>query len=117
MVECFFSLTLYFKVICMKIPSEHKYFIKPGWIYLPVHPLSILIALIGLYADYTFFIAIDRHSHSASDTLTNFLPYFISVACVYYFFASNMYKIKNAKSWIEKENSERKASHSTQVFF
>ena len=66
-----------------------RLFTIKSWFYVPISLLGAIITLIALDTDVWFFMAIDRHSHSASDTLTNFLPYFISVWVIFTFIASN----------------------------
>jgi hypothetical protein len=49
---------------------------KPiGWIYYPVSFAGWVITIITLLLCVQFFVAIDRNSHSVSDTLINFFPY------------------------------------------
>lgn len=56
------------------------WFKKIGLAYLPVHFMGFIISLMAIGISVWFFIAIDRHSHSASDTLTTFFVYFTCVA-------------------------------------
>ena len=55
------------------------WFKKIGWVYLPVHFGGLIITIIAIGITTWFFIAIDGHSHSASDTLINFFVYFSCV--------------------------------------
>jgi len=80
------------------------WFKKKGWIYIPVHAAGWLITILHIAVVVVFFKAIDRHSHSASDTLTNFLPYFISVAVIYFFIAVNTSNQKNKNN--ERNNNK-----------
>jgi len=59
----------------MKTP----WFKRLGWIYVPVSVPGVLVCLLGIIFCVQVFLAIDRHSHSASDTLYNIFPYFASV--------------------------------------
>ena len=52
------------------------WFKKAGFTYLPVHFIGWMITLFAICISIWFFIAIDRNSHSASDTLINFFVYF-----------------------------------------
>jgi hypothetical protein len=52
-----------------------RWFKRWGWVYLPI---SIIVLLLILLFCIQVFIAVDRHSHSASDTLFNVFPYFAS---------------------------------------
>jgi len=56
------------------------WFKRMGWIYLPVHAIGVLISVLALGLNVMFFVAIDRTSHSVSDTLINFFVYFTCVA-------------------------------------
>lgn len=82
-----------------------RLFKKRGWIYVPVHILgwmvTIVISLIAMF----FFLAIDKHSHSASDTLIGFLPYGTSLAAIYFFIAINTSTNKNDNN-NERNNNE-----------
>ncbi|MGE5108948.1 MAG: hypothetical protein ACM3H8_15520 [Sphingobacteriales bacterium] len=55
------------------------WFKKTGWLYVPVHPMGLLITIIAVAFNVWFFIAIDRNSHSVSDTFIHFFVYFTSV--------------------------------------
>jgi len=72
-------------------------FKKRGWVYFPVHFAGWGILLFFIAVAIVFFITIGNQSHSASDNLISFLPYFTSL-CVFYFFiainTSNNKKIK-----------------------
>lgn len=61
-----------------------KYWFKRiGWIYLPVSVPGVLISLVALSFCVQVFLAVDRHSHSASDTLYGIFPFF---ACAFLLF-------------------------------
>ncbi len=49
-----------------------------GWIYRPVSAVGWLAVLLTAMFCGQVFVAIDRHSHSASDTLYGCYPYFVS---------------------------------------
>ena len=55
-----------------------RWFKRCGWVYLPVSVIGSVISLVSLLFCVQVFIAIDRHSHSASDTLFQVFPYFVS---------------------------------------
>jgi len=59
---------------------ETTWFKKFGWTYIPVHIWGLIITLGVIAADVWFFMAIDRNSHSVSDTLINFFVYFTCTA-------------------------------------
>ena len=64
-------------------------FKKTGWFYLPISLLGWVVLLVYLAVNAQFFMAIDRNSHSVSDTLINFFPHFISLSAFYWWIASN----------------------------
>ncbi len=48
-----------------------------GWIYCPVSVPGAALCILTILFCFQVFVAIDRHSHSASDTLYGVFPYFI----------------------------------------
>ena len=52
------------------------WFKRVGWIHLPVSVPGVIITLAALAFCVTVFLAIDRPSHSVSDTLYGIFPYF-----------------------------------------
>ena len=78
------------------------FFKNKGWYYLPISPAGWILLLGAIATDVWFFMAIDRNSHSASDTLINFLPFFASVWVIFSYFASNT-SIKNQNESNERE--------------
>jgi hypothetical protein len=57
-----------------------NWFKRFGWFYLPVSVPGAIILLAAAIFCVTVFIAVDRHSHSASDTLYRIFPFF---ACTF----------------------------------
>ena len=53
------------------------WFKRCGWFYLPVSVPGILAVLLALAFCVNVFIAIDRRSHSVSDTLYGVFPYVV----------------------------------------
>ena len=52
---------------------------KPwGWIYRPVSWQGVLLVILTLIFCAQVFVAIDRNSHSVSDTFYGIFPYFVS---------------------------------------
>ena len=48
-----------------------------GWLYRPVSVQGwIVVVLAGMFC-VNVFLAVDRHSHSVSDTLYGIFPYFV----------------------------------------
>jgi hypothetical protein len=56
---------------------KNNWFKKTGWIYVPTSPIGIVITLLAIAFCLSVFWAIDRNSHSVSDTLYGVFPYFV----------------------------------------
>jgi hypothetical protein len=54
-----------------------NWFKRVGWFYLPVSVPGATVCLFGALFCLTVFRAVDRHSHSASDTLYGIFPFFV----------------------------------------
>jgi len=52
-----------------------KLFTRVGWFYVPSSILGLVVWALAVLFCVTVFVAIDRHSHSASDTLYGVFPY------------------------------------------
>ena len=62
---------------------------KPwGWIYRPITWQGVLIVLLTLAFCIQVFIAVDRQSHSVSDTFYGIFPYVIPALMLLNWFAS-----------------------------
>jgi len=62
---------------------------KPwGWIYRPISWQGFLACLVALAFGIQVFIAVDRNSHSVSDTLYGIFPYVIPCLMILYWVAS-----------------------------
>ncbi len=66
-----------------------QWFRKAGWIYIPVSAIGITFYILTLIFCTTVFIAVDRHSHSNSDTLYGIFPFFVSAFTLLFWVASN----------------------------
>ena len=66
------------------------WFKKLGWVYVPVHAMGLLVTFICIALNIMFFVAIDRNSHSVSDTLIQFFVYFTCVAFWWKWIAQRM---------------------------
>ncbi len=73
------------------------WFKKIGWIYVPITVIGILISLCVVFFCVTVFIAVDRHSHSVSDTLYGIFPFFVSAFTILFWIASNTSERKKDK--------------------
>ncbi|MEJ7746702.1 MAG: hypothetical protein WKF61_08100 [Luteimonas sp.] len=60
-----------------------RWFARWGWLHRPVSVAGWLATALAVAFCVHVFLAIDRHSHSASDTLYGMFPY---LACVFQLF-------------------------------
>ncbi len=62
---------------------------KPwGWIYRPNSLEGVLLTALALIFCAQVFVAVDRHSHSASDTLYGIFPFVVPCLIILYWIAS-----------------------------
>ena len=64
------------------------WFRRMGWIWRPVSIEGWFVTLLAFAIAAWWFVAIDRRSHSVSDTLIGFWPYGAPLALVWGFAAS-----------------------------
>lgn len=69
-----------------------KWFSPMGWIYRPVSWQGLLVVLLCAVFCAQVFVAVDRHSHSVSDTLYAIFPYFVPSFMVLNWIASKTSK-------------------------
>jgi hypothetical protein len=68
---------------------KHGAWFKPwGWIYRPISWQGFASCLVALAFCAQVFIAVDRQSHSVSDTLYGIFPYVIPCLMILYWLAS-----------------------------
>ena len=67
---------------------KYRWFRSWGWIYRPVSWQGVLITVSALAFCTQVFIAVDRHSHSASDTLYGVFPFIVPAAMIWVWVAS-----------------------------
>jgi len=72
------------------------WFKRFGWLYCPISWQGAAVVVLALAFCIQVFVAIDRHSHSASDTLYGVFPYF---ACCFLLL-----------NWVASNTSPRSAS-------
>ena len=65
------------------------WFKRFGWFYVPVSGAGVALVLIGLAFCVQVFVAIDRHSHSVSDTFYGIFPYYACCFLLINWIASN----------------------------
>ena len=73
-----------------------QWFKRLGWFYIPISVPGVVILLAALAFSIQVFLAIDRKSHSVSDTLYGVFPFF---ACAFLLF-----------DWIAGRNSDSKSN-------
>ncbi len=55
---------------------KRQWFKRLGWFYLPVSLPGAIITLVAVLFCLQVFVAVDRRSHSVSDTFYGVFPYF-----------------------------------------
>jgi hypothetical protein len=68
---------------------NNTWFKRFGWVYRPVSWQGAALVLLALAFCVRVFVAIDRHSHSVSDTLYGIFPYFACCFLLVHWVASN----------------------------
>lgn len=66
-----------------------KWFRKYRWIYLPISWQGYLTVLLTAIFNIQVFFAVDRNSHSISDTLYGVFPYLVGSIVILFWVASN----------------------------
>ncbi len=67
---------------------KREWFRPWGWIYRPVSWQGVLVILLTLAFCVQVFLAVDRRSHSVSDTLYGIFPYIVPALMVLNWIAS-----------------------------
>jgi hypothetical protein len=75
-----------------------RLFIRVGWFFVPSSMLGWLIGAMAAAFCATVLVAVDRHSHSASDTLYGVFPYLV---CTFLML-----------DWIGRQSSETRPTQS-----
>ncbi len=68
--------------------KRRRWFRPWGWIYLPVSIPGLLLTAAAAVFCVQVFLAVDRHSHSASDTLYGIFPFVVPCLIVLHWVAS-----------------------------
>jgi hypothetical protein len=71
---------------------KYNWFKKFGLIYYPISITGAIFTVLIVAFCITVFCAIDKHSHSVSDTLYGIFPYFISAFTLLFWVAANSCK-------------------------
>ena len=67
---------------------SHPWFRAWGWIYRPRSWQGVVVVVLILLFCVQVFVAVDRHSHSVSDTLYGVFPYFVPCFLLFNWIAS-----------------------------
>ena len=67
---------------------ERRWFAPWGWIYRPVSWQGLTATVFAAAFCAQVFWAVDRHSHSASDTLYGIFPYVVPCLMILYWVAA-----------------------------
>ena len=71
---------------------KNNLFMKFGLIFIPTSILGAILTFLTFAFCITVFIAIDRNSHSVSDTLYSLFPFFVSAFTILFWIAANTSK-------------------------
>jgi hypothetical protein len=69
--------------------NNHGWFRRLGWFYFPVSVPGAVLCVLAFIFCVQVFVAVDRHSHSVSDTLYGIFPYFSCAFLLLNWVASN----------------------------
>lgn len=64
------------------------WFKRVGWFHVPISAAGAIVCLLALAFCTQVFLAVDRHSHSASDTLYGVFPFFTGAFLLFDWIAS-----------------------------
>lgn len=67
---------------------RRRWFVPWGWVYRPAGWQGVLLVLLAAVFCIHLFLAVDRHSHSASDTLYGIFPYVVPTLILLHWVAS-----------------------------
>jgi hypothetical protein len=56
---------------------SNRWFSRIGWFYVPSSMPGVILWILAALFCATVFVAVDRHSHSVSDTLYGIFPFFV----------------------------------------
>jgi hypothetical protein len=73
----------------MEVAMTRAWFAKRGWLYRPVSVAGWIVTLITSGLCIWAFLAVDRRSHSVSDTLIGVFPYVALFVIIAGWIASN----------------------------
>ena len=73
-----------------------------GWVHRPVTVMGWVVLLMAVAFCTQVFVAVDRHSHSVSDTLYGIFPYIVPCLIVLEWIASKTSAARESSRAIEK---------------
>ena len=73
---------------------QNPWFKRMGWVYRPASWPGAIIVLLALLFCLQVFLAIDRHSHSVSDTFYGVFPYFACCFLLLNWVAANTAEVR-----------------------
>jgi hypothetical protein len=82
------------------------WFKQVGWFYVPVSPSGAIITLAALAFCAQVFLAIDRNTHSASDTMYGVFPFFASAFLLFDWIAIRTSGKSKAKNRISQTGQD-----------
>lgn len=68
---------------------KNNWFKKIGWIYFPASAMGWIVTFFAIAFCVNVFWAIDRNSHSVSDTLYGVFPYFVCTLFLFNWIGGN----------------------------
>lgn len=71
---------------------NRKWFKEYGWVYMPISWQGYLISFIFVVFNVQTFFAIDKNSHSVSDTFYGIFPYLVGSLIILFWIASKTSK-------------------------
>ncbi|HYV92975.1 MAG TPA: hypothetical protein VE978_14390 [Chitinophagales bacterium] len=74
---------------------KNNWFKKKGWMYLPISTMGFITSLAAIAFCMNVFWAIDRNSHSVSDTFYGVFPYFVCTLFLFNWVGGNTSKQKD----------------------
>ena len=77
----------------MNSPPPVYWFKRWGWVYRPVSPAGFAATLLPLAFALNVFVAVDRRSHSVSDTLYGIFPYWIPLFLLWLWVAAKTSRV------------------------
>jgi len=88
-------------------------FTRVGWFYLPCSIGGSVLCLLAFGFCATVFMAVDRHSHSVSDTLYGIYPFFVATFLLLDWIARRLSETPNQSPDPVLSSGTSRAGHET----